>query len=150
MISHEGEFRNGKKYAELAYLLPISGNSGVQKRMAHQEMLSPLSLMSPWKFCVSGFTFVYKTIRIGIQDTYLCSSLFIMGTATAATGLPTTSPFGHTPKLHKSQVCIILWQHIILLNFIHSTRLLPSSTGEGPIGKSGIHHNIYVAKARSR
>ena len=34
MISYEGEFRNGKKYAELAYLLPISGNSGVQKRMA--------------------------------------------------------------------------------------------------------------------
>jgi len=34
MISYEGEFRNGKKYAELAYLLLISGNSGVQKRMA--------------------------------------------------------------------------------------------------------------------
>jgi len=33
MISSEGEFRNGKKYAELVYLLPISGNSGVQKRM---------------------------------------------------------------------------------------------------------------------
>ena len=34
MISSEGEFRNGKKYAELAYLLPISGNSGIQKWMA--------------------------------------------------------------------------------------------------------------------
>ena len=30
MISCEGELRNGTKYAELAYLLPISGNSGVQ------------------------------------------------------------------------------------------------------------------------
>ena len=35
MISSEGEFRNGKKYAELVYLLLISGNSGVQKRMAY-------------------------------------------------------------------------------------------------------------------
>ena len=26
----QGEFRNGKKYAKLAYLLPISGISGVQ------------------------------------------------------------------------------------------------------------------------
>ena len=34
MISCEGELRNGTKYAELAYLLLISGNSGVQKRMA--------------------------------------------------------------------------------------------------------------------
>jgi hypothetical protein len=36
MISCEGELRNGKKYAELAYILPVSGNSGVQKRMAYQ------------------------------------------------------------------------------------------------------------------
>ncbi len=34
MISCKGELRNGTKYAELAYLLPISGNSGLQKRMA--------------------------------------------------------------------------------------------------------------------
>ena len=34
MISCEGELRNGTKYAKLAYLLPISGNSGVQKCMA--------------------------------------------------------------------------------------------------------------------
>ena len=32
MIPCKGELRNGKKYAELEYLLPISGNSGVQKR----------------------------------------------------------------------------------------------------------------------
>ena len=32
MISCEGELRNGTKYAKLAYLLPISGNLGVQKR----------------------------------------------------------------------------------------------------------------------
>ena len=37
MISWEGELWNGKKYAKLAYLLPISGNSGVQKRMAWTE-----------------------------------------------------------------------------------------------------------------
>ena len=37
MISSEGEFRNGKKYAKLAYLLSISGNSGIQKRMAFEE-----------------------------------------------------------------------------------------------------------------
>ena len=36
-VSYEGEFRNGKKYAKLVYLLPISGNSGVQKRMALAE-----------------------------------------------------------------------------------------------------------------
>ena len=34
MISCEGELRNGTKYAKLAYLLPISGNSGVQKHTA--------------------------------------------------------------------------------------------------------------------
>ena len=34
MISCEGELRNGTKYAELAYLFLISGNSGVQKCMA--------------------------------------------------------------------------------------------------------------------
>ena len=34
MISCKGELRNGTKYAELAYLLPISENSGIQKRMA--------------------------------------------------------------------------------------------------------------------
>jgi hypothetical protein len=34
MISCKGELRNGKKYTELAYLLLISGSSGVQKRMA--------------------------------------------------------------------------------------------------------------------
>ena len=34
MISCKGMLRNGEKYAKLAYLLPISGNSGVQKRMA--------------------------------------------------------------------------------------------------------------------
>ncbi len=34
MIFCEGEVRNGTKYAKLAYLLLISGNSGVQKRMA--------------------------------------------------------------------------------------------------------------------
>jgi hypothetical protein len=34
MIFPEGEFRNEKKYAELVYVLPISGNSGVQKQMA--------------------------------------------------------------------------------------------------------------------
>jgi hypothetical protein len=32
MISCKGELRNGTKYTELAYLLPISGNSGVLKR----------------------------------------------------------------------------------------------------------------------
>jgi len=37
MISCEGELRNGKKYAELAYFMTISGNSGVQKRMAFEE-----------------------------------------------------------------------------------------------------------------
>ncbi len=34
MISCKGALRNGKKYAELAYLLLISENSGVQKQMA--------------------------------------------------------------------------------------------------------------------
>jgi hypothetical protein len=34
MIFCKGKFRNGTKYAGLAYLLQISGNSGVQKRMA--------------------------------------------------------------------------------------------------------------------
>ena len=34
VVSWEGDFRNGKKYAELAYLKMISGNSGEQKRMA--------------------------------------------------------------------------------------------------------------------
>jgi hypothetical protein len=34
MISCKGMLRNGEKYAKLAYLLPISGNSGVQKHMA--------------------------------------------------------------------------------------------------------------------
>ncbi len=34
MISCKGELRNGTKYTEMAYLLPISGNSGVQKLMA--------------------------------------------------------------------------------------------------------------------
>ena len=33
MISCEGELRNGTKYTKLAYLLLISGNSGVQKCM---------------------------------------------------------------------------------------------------------------------
>jgi hypothetical protein len=37
MISCEGKLRNGTMYAKLAYLLPISGNSGVQKRMAFGE-----------------------------------------------------------------------------------------------------------------
>ena len=37
MISCKGELRNGTKYAELAYLLPISRNSGVQKQMDYQE-----------------------------------------------------------------------------------------------------------------
>jgi len=45
MTSSEGEFRNGKKNAELAYLLPISGNSGVQKRMA---FLNPTSGKFPF------------------------------------------------------------------------------------------------------
>jgi hypothetical protein len=31
---HKGEVGIGKKYAELAYFLAISGNSGVQKGMA--------------------------------------------------------------------------------------------------------------------
>jgi hypothetical protein len=31
MISYKGELRNGTTYAEMAYLLLISGNSGVQK-----------------------------------------------------------------------------------------------------------------------
>ena len=34
MISCKGELRNGTNYAKLAYLLPIFGNSGLQKRMA--------------------------------------------------------------------------------------------------------------------
>ena len=34
MVSCKGELRNGKKYAQLAYFMTISGNSGVQKRMA--------------------------------------------------------------------------------------------------------------------
>jgi hypothetical protein len=34
MISCKGKLRDGTKYAKLAYLMPISGNSGVQKRMA--------------------------------------------------------------------------------------------------------------------
>ena len=34
MIFCKGELRNGTKYAKLAYLFPISGNSGVQKCMA--------------------------------------------------------------------------------------------------------------------
>ena len=34
MISCKGALRNGKKYAELAYLLLTSENSGVQKQMA--------------------------------------------------------------------------------------------------------------------
>ena len=33
--SCEGELRNEIKYTELAYLKTISGNSGVQKRMAY-------------------------------------------------------------------------------------------------------------------
>ncbi len=37
MISCEGELRNGKKYAEMAYFMTISGNSGVHKRMACPE-----------------------------------------------------------------------------------------------------------------
>ncbi len=37
MISCEGELRNGTKNTKLAYLLPISGNSGVQKHMAFGE-----------------------------------------------------------------------------------------------------------------
>ncbi len=40
MIFSKGEFRNGKKYAELAYLLPISGNSGVKKQMAYRGVSS--------------------------------------------------------------------------------------------------------------
>jgi len=32
-VSCEGELRNRKKYAELAYFKTISGNSGVQKRL---------------------------------------------------------------------------------------------------------------------
>ena len=39
MISSEGKFRNGKKFTELAYLLPISRNSGVLKRMASRECI---------------------------------------------------------------------------------------------------------------
>ena len=34
MISCEGKLKNGSKYDKLAYLLTISGNSGVQQRMA--------------------------------------------------------------------------------------------------------------------
>jgi hypothetical protein len=35
MVSWEGELRKGKKYyAELVYLKTISGNSGIEKRMA--------------------------------------------------------------------------------------------------------------------
>ncbi len=37
MISCKGELRNGKKYAGLAYLLLISGNSRLQKQMASKE-----------------------------------------------------------------------------------------------------------------
>jgi hypothetical protein len=36
MISCKGELRNGKKYTKLAFLLPISGNFGLQKRIAYQ------------------------------------------------------------------------------------------------------------------
>jgi hypothetical protein len=44
MISCEGELRNGTKYAKLAYLLLISGNSGVQQRMAfgEEKLVAPL------------------------------------------------------------------------------------------------------------
>ncbi len=34
MISCKGKLRNGKKHAKLAYLLLISGNSGIQQHMA--------------------------------------------------------------------------------------------------------------------
>ncbi len=43
MISCEGELRNGTKYAKLAYLFLISGNSGVQKCMAFE----PKSTVEP-------------------------------------------------------------------------------------------------------
>ena len=39
MISCEGKLRNGTKYAELVYLLAITGNSGVQKHMAYRGKL---------------------------------------------------------------------------------------------------------------
>ena len=39
MISCKGELRNGTIYAKLPYLLPISGKSGVQKRMSYQDIM---------------------------------------------------------------------------------------------------------------
>ena len=44
MIFCDGELRNGTKYAELAYLLPISGNSGKQNRMVlgEKKLVAPL------------------------------------------------------------------------------------------------------------
>jgi hypothetical protein len=45
-VSWEGDFRNGNKYAELAYLKMISGNSGEQKRMASTVVSTAISLSS--------------------------------------------------------------------------------------------------------
>ncbi len=44
MIFCEGELSNGTKYTKLAYLLLISGNSDVQKRMAfgEEKLVAPL------------------------------------------------------------------------------------------------------------
>ncbi len=38
---HKGEVGIGKKYAELAHFLAISGNSGIQKGMAHKDPTQP-------------------------------------------------------------------------------------------------------------
>ena len=48
MFSCKGEMRNGKKYTKVAYLLPISGNSGIQKRMTPTANNDHLNHNRPW------------------------------------------------------------------------------------------------------
>ena len=52
MIFCKDELRNGKKYAKLAYLLLISGNSGIQKHMACRAA-GAVALMMARKHCCS-------------------------------------------------------------------------------------------------
>ena len=53
MIPCKGELRNGKKYAELEYLLPISGNSGVQKRASKASSFNYIVWLEG-SFCVNS------------------------------------------------------------------------------------------------
>ena len=84
MISCEGELRNGTKYAELAYLLPFSGNSGVQKCMAYQvppgQGVKNFVRPSVWNAPMGNKIEVKHSLSVGWRNTldrrgnYVCCS----------------------------------------------------------------------------